>query len=716
MAFSQQELDIISYGKANGKTKEDVQDALTRLRTGRPYNPQPEQPATPSDNPISQAASAGVEKFKQGMSQAQGPQITDAIAGGTKAGAGAAEIAFSPLAPLFKPVAEAFSKLTDFLGGTKPVQVAAESIPEGGTTEKALDYLADTGAIAGTLAGVKSAPAAIESTLIKAARGAEHLGSITKIGLEGISEAKASSQIPGNIMQRVARVSKSKQANFEKAAGQPIGQYLVDRGIFGNVDQITEQLFARFTRSRDTADAAIAKLDGSFKYTPIKTALDELMAREAKVSTPGATSPEFRTIRELANKYNSDGLTMKQINTVKRIYERNVRLGYLKENKQDSIARATNIDSAIRKWQSETASKLGLKNLPDINKETRLAKQLLDDLGAEYAGSAGNNAITLTDWIMLSGGDPTAAAGFLTKKFMSSKAVMSSVAEKLAPAPKNEVIAPITSNLDFISSYGDWIRSLEGKGDAAATALPTATAGQTTQQLRPQPGIKGQPPLQSILPRKSDATPLSPIPTAPVDAAATKAISKKTGGVPSPTTAPKPSKAANTSTGNAPTDKTAGSKPATAMSGGGKGGPPNAALLDTLTDKQRAAFNAGSPEEQAKALDHLRLKYDLENNDAMLAKMRSPSIPKDLEPLAAEARKYKSAEEFVSDFKKKTANRNKYAGGDRSIFNKNVSSEDRAFLDKIMTYLQSDQVEKLYKSGKRDPEILIDLWHKANGK
>lgn len=463
MAFSQQELDIISYGKANGKTKEDVQDALTRLRTGRPYNSQVEQPTTPNNDLVSQAASAGVEKFKQGMSQAQGPQITDAIAGGTKAGAGAAEVAFSPLAPLFKPVAEAFSKLTDFLGSTKPVQAAAEAIPEGGTAEQALGYLADTGTIAGTLAGVKTAPTAIESTLTKAARGAEHLGSITKTGFEGISEAKASSQIPANIMQRVARVSKSKQANFEKVAGQPIGQYLVDRGIFGNVDQLTEQLYSRFNQSRQTADKAIAKLDGTFKYTPIKTALDELMAREAKVSTPGAISPEFRTIRELSNKYDADGLTMEEINSVKRIYERNVRLGYLKENKQDSIARATNIDSAIRKWQAETANKMGLKNLPDINKETRLAKQLLDDLGAEYAGSAGNNAITLTDWIMLSGGDPTAAAGFLTKKFMSSKAVMSKVAEKLAPAPKNEVIAPITSNLDFISSFGEWSRSIEGQ-------------------------------------------------------------------------------------------------------------------------------------------------------------------------------------------------------------------------------------------------------------
>lgn len=49
----------------------------------------------------------------------------------------------------------------------------------------------------------------------------------------------------------------------------------------------------------------------------------------------------------------------------------------------------------------------------------------------------------------------------------------------------------------------------------------------------------------------------------------------------------------------------------------------NDMLLSKLSEKQRELFRAGTPEEQAQALDHLRLKYDLENNDAMLAAMRS---------------------------------------------------------------------------------------------
>jgi hypothetical protein len=97
----------------------------------------------------------------------------------------------------------------------------------------------------------------------------------------------------------------------------------------------------------------------------------------------------------------------------------------------EGVVRATNIDSAIRKWQFEQADTLGLKNLDKINNETRLSKNLLDAIGKEYSGAAGNNAVTLTDYIMLAGGDPTAIAGFLVKKTLSSKGVQAKIAEML---------------------------------------------------------------------------------------------------------------------------------------------------------------------------------------------------------------------------------------------------------------------------------------------
>jgi hypothetical protein len=41
---------------------------------------------------------------------------------------------------------------------------------------------------------------------------------------------------------------------------------------------------------------------------------------------------------------------------------------------------------------------------------------------------------------------------------------------------------------------------------------------------------------------------------------------------------------------------------------------PDAKLLDQLTARQKEAFSKGTPQEQQRALDHLRLKYKLEKN------------------------------------------------------------------------------------------------------
>lgn len=255
-------------------------------------------------------------------------------------------------------------------------------------------------------------------------------------GITNVVKEKASSLVPKSdeIMQRVARISKGKQAKFEKmSGGESVGGYLTKRGIFGDIDEITTKLYDRFTKSMNEADEGFTKLKGTFNPEPVGTALKELVARETRVSSPGAISPNLNRVKELLGKFEGKGLDMSEINEVKRLFEKNVKVDYLKSvsSNPEGVVRATNLDSAIRNWQTSQAETLGMKNLGAVNRETRLAKQLLDDIGQEYAGAAGNNAMTLTDWIMLSGGDPTAISGFLVKKTLSSKGVQSSVAKYL---------------------------------------------------------------------------------------------------------------------------------------------------------------------------------------------------------------------------------------------------------------------------------------------
>lgn len=318
---------------------------------------------------------------------------------------------------------------------------AGDVLQEGGTVKDA----ATQGALGGVAGGV--------------------LGGVVGGALPVVSKAITSTvknANPSAIMQRVARISKAKQAKFEQTAKESVGDYLTKRGIYGNIDEISTQLYNRFKQSKSTADQAFATMKGTFKPEPIKTALEELLTRETAISTPGAMSKDLKVVDALLKKYNTVGLDMSEINAAKRLYERNVKLDYLKQNLPQSVAKANNIDNAIVTWQRSQAKKFGLKNLEEINRETRLARQLLDDLGKEYSGSAGNNAITLTDWIMLSGGDPTAVAGFLTKKTFSSKGVQSAIAKILAGKPT--VGAPTAKvGEKQAGSFGDFIKIIEGR-------------------------------------------------------------------------------------------------------------------------------------------------------------------------------------------------------------------------------------------------------------
>jgi len=52
----------------------------------------------------------------------------------------------------------------------------------------------------------------------------------------------------------------------------------------------------------------------------VKTALKELLKRERAISSPGAISKDYKTVGALITKYNTEGLTMSEINQVKRLY------------------------------------------------------------------------------------------------------------------------------------------------------------------------------------------------------------------------------------------------------------------------------------------------------------------------------------------------------------------------------------------------------------
>lgn len=467
MAFNDKEQQIIRWGAQNGKTQPEIEAAITKLRATNAITPAIEQnaPSEPFLKGIVSDFKARTDNAANSQLKALEGQQTDASA------------AFQTIAQGFGFMgdigARVFSAITpDPLGklGIDALQkaIATPSVQEAITKYQSFKEanpelaanLEAAGLIAPGLLAPGAANATVKTALNVAGRSAKALNGITKIGAEGITEAASKAVNPEALMQRVARISKSKQTAFEERAGESVGKYLVSREIFGDVDEITTQLFQRMQKSKGEVDKALDSLPGTYKTTPIGTALKELVAREEKVSTPGAVSKDLDRIRELQKKHLGEGLTMSEINEAKRLYERKVRLDYLKENVPTNIERANNLDTAIREWQQNTASQLGFKNIQDLNRETSLAKQLLDDLGAEYAGSAGNNAVTLTDWILLAGtsADPTTAIGsFIAKKTLSSKPVLSKIAQVFS---KRDPLGQPAAKMDkpTIDNYLNFLR------------------------------------------------------------------------------------------------------------------------------------------------------------------------------------------------------------------------------------------------------------------
>jgi len=248
----------------------------------------------------------------------------------------------------------------------------------------------------------------------------------------------------GSIMDRVARLKPSDATKFKDMTGKTHGQYLADTGNFGSPDKIIQNESVKFVDSLKEVDSALEKLPGRFQSAPILEALKGLVDKAKTQSSGSVKAPFYGDVANLVAKYKSGGLTHPEINLLKRLYERNVRLGYSKLINPDAVSKSTNIDSALREWQVKQARLQGFKNIDALNKQTQTSKFIINKLGDQVIGQNGLNSMGLTDWIMLSGGDPTAVAGFLTKKFFSSKAVQAKIAEIMRTA---ESTPPIKANM-----------------------------------------------------------------------------------------------------------------------------------------------------------------------------------------------------------------------------------------------------------------------------
>ncbi|HDO20112.1 MAG TPA: hypothetical protein ENG81_01115 [Candidatus Bathyarchaeota archaeon] len=472
--FNTKEKEIIQFGVENGKTQDEVQTALSNYRIG--VTPQETAPVAQPQTFL-QETGADIRQIgtdiKSSLSQ-RASNIAE-IRQAEEAGQGKIRTAFQSFGQTLGGVSDVIGNVFKGIVKTVLPQKAEEAVKTGiqkvatpivesdtvksiierynsldEATKRDVDSTLGIGAfgldVVGGVAGVK----AVKTGLKTGTQVVKNVaGSADDFARQAIKPVKglAGKVVPKSdeIMNRVARLKPTDFTKFKKMSGKTPGQYLTETGNFGAPDKILAKEATKFSQSLKSVDTELAKLKGLYNSGATEDALDELIKKAKSVSTKNIKSPYLDEVLELKKKYDSTGLSMEDINNVKRLYERNVKLGYNKLITPDKVEQATNIDNAMRNWQVDQAKKLGFENIRELNKQTQISKFLIDKLGDQVIGQSGLNGFSLTDWIVLSGGNPANVGGFITKKFLSSKGVQAKIAEMLnKSAVKGQIVPKVT--------------------------------------------------------------------------------------------------------------------------------------------------------------------------------------------------------------------------------------------------------------------------------
>jgi len=442
MACNTKEQEIIRYGLQNGKTKEEVTQAITNYRSGVVTQPKPQT----QEEPFNLA-----KETIKGLPKAATQILVDpAVKFGVSALASPIDLARQtmgkdPLSGQFPLPSGDMSKTIQSDFTDKATQVAEGNMsPIGATAGTVLDTVLGGADVLGAEQLAKGGVQLVKSGANLAKETiAPSLNKITETGTKVVSDILPKSP---EIMNRVARLTPKQANDFKRIAGKSQGEYLVETGNFGSPDKIITTEAEKFLTSKKDVDTALEGLKGNFQDGSVKDALSGLLERAKSTSGENIKSPYLKTVEDLIAKHDTQGLTMSEINEAKRLYERNVKLGYTKMLNPKEVELATNIDTALREWQVSKAKELGFDNIAEMNKQTQISKNLIDSLGKQLVGQEQINSMGLTDWIMLSGGDTTSVAGLLTKKLFSNKSIQSKIAKMLSSGDVKLPVKPVLNS------------------------------------------------------------------------------------------------------------------------------------------------------------------------------------------------------------------------------------------------------------------------------
>jgi hypothetical protein len=406
MAFTDQEKQLIIWGKQNGKSADDIENAIAKLRAGVV----PQSSAAPAaDEPgfLSRAASdikdAG-EKVGDTLSQSP-TSVSGAIKLGTQATAQAFGGVASVIADAIRSVpggkaaldaiggvaSAGFKALTDKLANTKFFQEAAAGLPENGTLENVLGAASAGSEIASDILGAdvgvggaakvgtaaKNATEAAATTVKDAATAASKTANrVMENGKHVVSDLVPSRQ--GFINEQVSKaldLTPGDLSTIAKSTGNDVGTWLSDKNLIGKNKAQTQKLVDDyFSSNYKIVRDEIGKVDRVYKPNQVPRFTDALKQIQAKVTgVPGLE----QTAADVDNLLHKSSLSLNDVQAVKELLDEHFSL----YTKGGDVA--------------ENVTKQGLDNIRTELKQF-IETQVKDETGADIGGLNNNVATAKT--------------------------------------------------------------------------------------------------------------------------------------------------------------------------------------------------------------------------------------------------------------------------------------------------------------------------------
>jgi len=271
-------------------------------------------------------------------------------------------------------------------------------------------------------------------------------------------------------IQRMNRLTKGNQEKFVKTTGQNVGKWLNDNVWPKTPSETVEVLWERIKDNMNQVDTAVEVIKWWQKYKSVsyetkdwdivtyKSDAVKDMADDAIGYAERTGDPRVDVIKDIADKYDRWEASMTDINKLQRYYQANTRMWYFKDmTAWEKTVRSTNIDSAVREWKMKVWEENGFTNFRQINKDTQASKMIMDALAKNEAGKLGNNAVSLTDWIVASPAmiEPTLLAWLVTKKVLQSNWFTKNYAKILNRLNWHEIKSQKVADMITISKIQD---------------------------------------------------------------------------------------------------------------------------------------------------------------------------------------------------------------------------------------------------------------------